>query len=75
MLVAALQAIGRLPCCRRSRDISPVDATGRRRGVAGVWVVDAPILPSRPEANPQLSLLALALAVAGEVIDQAAQRS
>ncbi len=42
----------------------PVDATGRLRGVDGVWVADASILPSCPEVNPQLSIMALALAVA-----------
>ncbi|HEU4361434.1 MAG TPA: GMC family oxidoreductase [Mycobacterium sp.] len=53
----------------------PVDATGRLRGVDGVWVADASILPSCPEVNPQLSIMALALAVADEVITQAAQQS
>jgi len=46
----------------------PVDETGRLRGVDGVWVADASILPSCPEVNPQLSIMALALAVAGEVV-------
>jgi choline dehydrogenase-like flavoprotein len=46
----------------------PVDETGRLRGVAGVWVADASILPSCPEVNPQVSIMALALAVAGEVL-------
>ncbi|GJO34126.1 putative GMC-type oxidoreductase [Mycobacterium marinum] len=48
--------------------ICPVDATGRLRGIDGVWVADASILPSCPEVNPQISIMALALAVADEVV-------
>ncbi|MEU7907331.1 GMC family oxidoreductase [Actinoplanes sp. NPDC049118] len=43
---------------------APVDADGRLRGVHGVWVADASALPSCPEVNPQLSIMAVALAVA-----------
>lgn len=46
----------------------PVDETGRLRGVDGVWVADASILPSCPEVNPQVSIMALALGVADEVV-------
>jgi choline dehydrogenase-like flavoprotein len=46
----------------------PVDETGRLRGVDGVWVADASVLPSSPEVNPQVSIMALALAVADEVV-------
>lgn len=46
----------------------PVDGTGRLRGVDGVWVADASILPSCPEVNPQVSIMALALGVADEVV-------
>ncbi|OBK25751.1 oxidoreductase [Mycobacterium asiaticum] len=49
--------------------VCPVDARGRLRGVRGVWVADASILPSCPEVNPQVSIMAMALAVAGELID------
>jgi len=49
--------------------LCPVDETGRLRGVRGVWVADASILPSCPEVNPQLSIMALALAVADQVVD------
>jgi choline dehydrogenase-like flavoprotein len=48
--------------------LCPVDETGRLRGVAGVWVADASILPCCPEVNPQLSIMALALGVADEVV-------
>ncbi len=48
--------------------LCPVDETGRLRGVEGVWIADASILPSSPEVNPQLSIMALALAVADEVV-------
>ena len=47
--------------------LCPVDEHGRLRGVDGVWVADASILPSCPEVNPQLSIMALALAVADEI--------
>ncbi|BBZ22353.1 GMC family oxidoreductase [Mycolicibacter hiberniae] len=48
--------------------LCPVDERGRLRGVDGVWVADASILPSCPEVNPQVSIMALALAVADEVV-------
>ena len=48
--------------------VCPIDATGRLRGVHGVWVADASILPSCPEVNPQVSIMAMALAVADEVL-------
>ncbi|MGW7364271.1 GMC family oxidoreductase N-terminal domain-containing protein [Streptomyces sp. NPDC054841] len=41
----------------------PADATGRLRGVHGVLVTDASVLPGCPEVNPQLSIMAAALAV------------
>ncbi|MFV0494482.1 GMC family oxidoreductase N-terminal domain-containing protein [Mycobacterium sp.] len=48
--------------------ICPVDEHGRLRGIDGVWVADASILPSCPEVNPQLSIMAMALGVADEVV-------
>ncbi len=48
--------------------LCPVDERGRLRGIDGVWVADASILPSSPEVNPQLSIMALALAVADELV-------
>ncbi|MFF4590869.1 GMC family oxidoreductase N-terminal domain-containing protein [Streptomyces sp. NPDC001388] len=41
----------------------PVDGTGRLRGVRGVLVADGALLPGCPEVNPQLSIMAAALAV------------
>ncbi|MBY8880123.1 GMC family oxidoreductase [Actinacidiphila acidipaludis] len=43
---------------------APTDGTGRLRGVHGVVVADGSLLPSCPEVNPQLSIMAAALAVA-----------
>ncbi|WP_432589043.1 GMC family oxidoreductase [Streptomyces sp. HD1123-B1] len=42
---------------------APADPAGRLRGVRGVLVADASVLPSCPEVNPQLSIMAAALAV------------
>ncbi len=43
----------------------PVDPEGRLRGTEGIWVADASVLPTCPEVNPQLTIMAMALAVAG----------
>ncbi|MEU1282418.1 GMC family oxidoreductase [Streptomyces sp. NPDC005805] len=43
---------------------SPCDGEGRLRGVEGVLVADASVLPSCPEVNPQISIMAAALGVA-----------
>ncbi|MGW1538706.1 FAD-dependent oxidoreductase [Streptomyces sp. NPDC002309] len=42
---------------------APADEVGRLRGVSGVLIADASVLPSCPEVNPQLSIMAAALAV------------
>lgn len=42
----------------------PVDEHGHLRGVRGTWIADASLLPSCPEVNPQVTIMALALAVA-----------
>jgi len=47
--------------------VHPVDPEGRLRGVDGVWVADASILPSCPGVNPQVSIMALAMGVAESV--------
>lgn len=41
----------------------PADPAGRLRGVHGVLIADAAVLPGCPEVNPQLSIMAAALAV------------
>ncbi|HEY8480992.1 MAG TPA: GMC family oxidoreductase [Spirillospora sp.] len=43
---------------------APVDPSGRLRGVRGVYVADASVLPSCPEVNPQLTIMAMALTIA-----------
>ncbi|MFD3330914.1 GMC family oxidoreductase N-terminal domain-containing protein [Streptomyces sp. NPDC058701] len=50
---------------------APADARGRLRGVRGVLVADASVLPSCPEVNPQLSVMAAALAVTAAYTDDA----
>ena len=48
----------------------PVDARGRLRGVTGVHVADASVLPSCPTVNPQITIMAMALAIAGSALDR-----
>ncbi|MEU7058086.1 GMC family oxidoreductase [Streptomyces sp. NPDC046197] len=48
---------------------APVDPEGRLRGVAGVLVADGSVLPSCPQVNPQLSVMAVASAVARAHLD------
>jgi choline dehydrogenase-like flavoprotein len=43
---------------------APVDSQGRLRGVDGVRVCDASVLPTCPEVNPQVSIMAAALSIA-----------
>ncbi|TDD69762.1 FAD-binding protein [Actinomadura darangshiensis] len=43
---------------------APVDPSGRLRGVRGVHIADASVLPSCPEVNPQLTIMAMALRIA-----------
>ncbi|WP_199433211.1 GMC family oxidoreductase [Qaidamihabitans albus] len=50
---------------------SPVDAGGRLRGVHGVYVADASVLPSCPTVNPQITIMAMALAIAESVVRDA----
>jgi choline dehydrogenase-like flavoprotein len=42
---------------------APVDVDGRLRGIDGVWVADASVLPTCPEVNPQVTIMAMALAL------------
>lgn len=48
---------------------TPVDQSGRLRGVDGVWVADGSVLPTCPEVNPQVSIMALALGIAEHVVE------
>ncbi|MEV4312826.1 GMC family oxidoreductase [Actinocrispum sp. NPDC049592] len=43
---------------------APVDVTGRLRGVQGVYIADASCIPTCPEVNPQLSIMAMAMSIA-----------
>lgn len=45
----------------------PVDEHGRLRGVDGTWIADASVLPSCPGVNPQVTIMALALAIGDAV--------
>jgi choline dehydrogenase-like flavoprotein len=49
-------------------ELSPVDADGRLRGIEGVWVADGAAVPTCPEVNPQITIMALALGVADRVL-------
>jgi len=46
----------------------PVTPEGRLRTTRGVWVADASLLPSCPEVNPQLTIMAMALAVGDAMV-------
>lgn len=46
---------------------APVDVSGRLRGVYGVYIADASLLPTCPEVNPQVTIMALAMAVARRI--------
>ncbi|GHI04145.1 oxidoreductase [Streptomyces cellostaticus] len=48
----------------------PADPEGRLRGVHGVLVTDASVLPSCPQVNPQLSIMAAALAIADAYLQE-----
>ncbi|MGW0969254.1 GMC family oxidoreductase N-terminal domain-containing protein [Streptomyces sp. NPDC002516] len=50
---------------------APADPEGRLRGVRGVLVADGSVLPGCPEVNPQLSIMAAALAVTDAWLDGA----
>ncbi|HEX6228678.1 MAG TPA: GMC family oxidoreductase [Solirubrobacterales bacterium] len=47
----------------------PADPEGRLRGIEGVWVADASILPSCPGVNPQISIMAAAIGVGEAAAD------
>ena len=60
-----LTGIARHPVGRSG---SPVTEQGRLRGTRGVYIADASILPTCPEVNPQLTIMAMALSVAGHIV-------
>ncbi len=47
---------------------SPVDERGRLRGAEGLWVADGSVVPSCPEVNPQVTIMALALGIADGIV-------
>jgi choline dehydrogenase-like flavoprotein len=56
----------------RDPQTAPADAAGRLRGVRGVYVADASVLPTCPSVNPQLSIMAMALGVAEVIVTDTA---
>lgn len=48
----------------------PVDTHGQLRGIRGVWIADGSVLPSCPEVNPQVTIMALALAIGTGIVAQ-----
>ncbi len=49
----------------------PLDPSGALRGMSGVWVADGSVLPTCPAVNPQVSIMGLSLAIAGEILKKA----
>lgn len=45
----------------------PVDTVGRLRGTKRIRVADASVLPSSPEVNPQVTIMALARSIASTI--------
>ncbi|MHB8263217.1 MAG: GMC family oxidoreductase [Acidimicrobiales bacterium] len=48
----------------------PVEPSGSLRGADGVWISDGSLMPTCPGVNPQVTIMALSLAVAREIIDR-----
>jgi len=46
----------------------PVRPDGTLRGTTGLWVADACVLPTCPQVNPQISIMALASAIADGIV-------
>jgi choline dehydrogenase-like flavoprotein len=46
----------------------PLHPDGRLRGTEGVWVADGSVLPTCPEVNPQVTIMALAMAIADGIV-------
>ncbi len=49
-------------------DRFPVDQHGALRSATGVWIADGSVLPTCPEVNPQVTIMALALAIAEGIV-------
>jgi choline dehydrogenase-like flavoprotein len=47
---------------------APVDPEGRLRGAEGLWVADASVVPTCPQVNPQVAIMALALSIASHLV-------
>ena len=69
MHIAAFHPVGTAAAGSDERR-HPVDGRGRLRGTNGVWVADGSLLPTCPEVNPQVSIMALAAAVGAEVASE-----
>ncbi|GAA3063066.1 GMC family oxidoreductase [Streptomyces glomeratus] len=52
-------------------ELSPADPDGHLRGARGVLIADGSVLPSCPEVNPQLSIMAAALAITRRFVAKA----
>jgi choline dehydrogenase-like flavoprotein len=63
MHLAAFHPTGTVRLGRDPRR-APAAPDGRLRGADGIYIADASVLPTCPEVNPQLSIMAMALAVA-----------
>lgn len=61
--VAAFHPVG-TAAAGSDPDRHPVDETGGLRGVFGVFVADGSVLPTCPEVNPQVTIMAFSLAIA-----------
>ncbi|NNN22324.1 MAG: FAD-binding protein [Acidimicrobiales bacterium] len=46
----------------------PVDQNGRLRGVKGLFVSDASVLPTCPEVNPQVTIMAISSAISDYIL-------
>lgn len=49
----------------------PVDEHGRLRGIDGLWLTDASVVPTCPAVNPQVTIMALSLAISDDIVTSA----
>ena len=71
LALAAFHPLGTARMAAREAD-GPVDPQGRVRGARGLLVADASLLPGAPGVNPQVTIMALALHVARELVQAGA---